>query len=157
MTSAPAIGFEYRPSRWMARVLLLFSLLALFALCLSALSLWLKFVLSMLLAVMFWRARRRFANTPVIAAGWGREGEWSLHLKDGSDTSASLNASRVMGDKAIWLQLCAPGRGRWALLLAPDNSDADIRRRLRMRLALSHVRAIDDTRGTLSVERGPRG
>jgi toxin CptA len=74
------------------------------------------------------------------------------------DIAAVLASFRTMGDRAVWLHLKAQGRNSVSLLLAPDNSDADIRRRLRMRLALAgtagrHVPG--QVRGTLSSERGP--
>jgi len=45
-----------------------------------------------------------------------------------------LTSFRVLGSFVL-LRLSTAGQGVQVLLLAPDNSDADIRRRLRMRLA----------------------
>jgi len=149
MTSAPAIGFEYRPSRWLGRALLPVSLLAMLALWLSAVPLLLKLLVSGVLIISVWRAIGRFVHSPVIGAGYSRDNGWSLRTIGGEDVPATLRAFRVLGEKIIWLQLRAPGLGNLPLLLAPDNSDADIRRRLRMRLALAAAA------GTLSSERGP--
>jgi toxin CptA len=138
MTSAPAIGFEYRPSRWLPRLLWLLAVLALFAVATCGLPVWLKLVLAMLVVALVFLAVRRHRASPVTAAGWSGEGGWSLHLADRSDTPASLASFRVLG-ACILLRLRTATLGEQVLLLAPDNSDADIRRRLRMRLAMAHA------------------
>ena len=134
MTSAPAIGFEYRPSCWLPRLLLAVAILAMLAVLLSGLSWWLKTALFVAVALVAHRAMRRWSASPVRAAGWSGEGGWSLRLADHSDLPASLASFRVLG-ACILLRLRAAPLGEQVLLLAPDNSDADIRRRLRMRLA----------------------
>ena len=134
MTSAPAIGFEYRPSRWLPRLLSVMTVLAMLAVLLCGLPWWLKVVLAAAIALAAYRALRRWSATPVRAAGWSGEGGWSLHLADHSDAPATLVSFRVLG-ACILLRLRAASLGEQVLLLAPDNSDADIRRRLRMRLA----------------------
>ena len=134
MTSAPAIGFEYRPSRWLPRLLWLIAALALLALALSGMPWWLKSLAAALVVLMVLRAVRRHLATPVRAAGWSDAGGWSLHLADHRDVPAALASFRVLGG-CILLRLRTTALGEQALLLAPDNSDADIRRRLRMRLA----------------------
>jgi len=134
MTSAPAIGFEYRPSCWLPRLLLAVAILAMLAVLLSGLPWWLKTTLFVAVALVAHRAMRRWSASPVRAAGWSSEGGWSLRLADHSDLPASLASFRVLG-ACILLRLRAAPLGEQVLLLAPDNSDADIRRRLRMRLA----------------------
>ena len=134
MTSAPAIGFEYRPSRWLPRLLWAVAVLAVLAVALSGLPIWLKLPLALLAVGLAWRAVRRHLAAPVTAAGWSGEGGWSLHFADGSDLPAALASFRVLG-ACILLRLSAAPSGEQVLLLAPDNSDADIRRRLHMRLA----------------------
>jgi len=145
MTSAPAIGFEYRPSRWLGRMLLLVSLLAGLAVGLSALSWAVKSAIGVVLVVAVRRSRARWAASPVDAVGWARDGGWSLRIQGGEDLAATLASFRVWGEQAVWLRLSLPERAHVALLLAPDNSDADIRRRLRMRLA--QVEAAGHSRG----------
>jgi toxin CptA len=54
------------------------------------------------------------------------------------DVAATLLACRVLGGFVL-LRLRAADRGAHTLLLGPDNADADIRRRLRMRLATRRV------------------
>ena len=134
MTSAPAIGFEYRPSRWLPRLLWMVALLAILAVVLSGLPDGLKLLLAALVALLVFRVVRRWSATPVRAAGWSGEAGWSLRLADHNDAPAILASSRVLG-ACILLRLQTASLGEQVLLLAPDNSDADIRRRLRMRLA----------------------
>ena len=137
MTSAPAIGFEYRPSRWLGRVLLAVAALATMALWLSAVPILAKIVLAVTLVVAAGRAWSRFARSPVVAAGWSQRSGWTLRMADGEDQPATLHAFRTAGDGLVWLHLAVSGPRSISLLLAPDNSDGDIRRRLRMRLALA--------------------
>ena len=135
MTSAPAIGFEYSPSRWLPRLLAGMALLTLLAILLAAVPFWLKYPLALMPVLAARYAVLRFKRSPVRAAGWSRDGSWILRFASGDDLPASLDSFRVVGD-CIWLRLCLAGGGSVVLLLAPDNTDADIRRRLRMRLAL---------------------
>lgn len=137
MTSAPAIGFEYRPSRWLGGVLLAFVVLATLALWLSGVSVILKAMLTAMLAIAVARALMRMARSPVAAAGWSHHAGWTLRTADGEDRPASLHTFRVVGEQVVWLHLVSTGLDPVSLLLAPDNSDADIRRRLRMRLAVA--------------------
>ena len=134
MTSAPAIGFEYRPSRLLRRTLVLVAALAVLAVALSALAIWLKGLLVLAVAVAAWRSLRRMAMEPVAAAGWSADDGWTLRLADHEDLPAMLASFRVLGTFVL-LRLRTAEQGVRVLLLAPDNSDADIRRRLRMRLA----------------------
>lgn len=135
MTSAPAIGFEYRPSRWLPRLLWTVAVLAVLAIALSGLPPWLKRPLSAGIVLLVWCAVRRWQASPVRAAGWSADGNWSLHFADGSDAPATLASFRVLGD-GVLLRLHTMPAGEHVLLLTSDNSDADTRRRLHMRLAL---------------------
>jgi len=134
MTSAPAIGFEYRPSRLLRRGLIAVATVAVLAVALSGLALWLKLPLGAAVVLATWQSVRRLAAVPVAAAGWSADNDWTLRLKDHEDVRATLASFRVFGI-FILLRLQTVDRGVQVLLLAPDNSDADIRRRLRMRLA----------------------
>jgi toxin CptA len=111
------------------------SMLALLAILLAAVPFWLKYPSALLPVLAARHAALRFKRSPVRAAGWSRDGSWTLRLASGDDQAASLDSFRALGD-FIWLRLSLAGHGCVVLLLAPDNSDADIRRRLRMRLAL---------------------
>jgi len=134
MTSAPAIGFEYRPSRLLPRAFVVVAILSGVAVMLSALPFWLKPLLLAAVLAATWRAVRQWAASPIAAAGWSADNAWTLHLLDHRDVPATLASFRVLG-AFVWLRLKTAERGAGIVLLAPDNSDADIRRRLRMRLA----------------------
>ena len=134
MPSAPAIGFEYRPSRQLHRAVIVVAALALLAIGLSALPWWGKVVLAAGVLAATWQAARKLRRNPVVAAGWGADDLWTLRVVSGDDVAATLLSFRVLG-AFVLLRLRAPGLGVPALLLGPDNSDADIRRRLRVRLA----------------------
>ncbi|MFC5743477.1 protein YgfX [Dyella tabacisoli] len=134
MTSAPAIGFEYRPSRWFLRLLSVVALLAALAIALCGLPWWSKCLLLIATFVVALRAIRRTLTRRVIAAGWAGDGGWSLRMAEGADATATLASFRAMG-VFILLRLVLPGQRPIVLVLAPDNCDADTRRRLRMRLA----------------------
>jgi toxin CptA len=136
MTSAPAIGFEYRPSRLLAGLLGGVALLAALAVLFCGLAWWLKCLLLGVIAVSVGSAWRSPAGPQPSAVGWSADGGWSLRLNDGSDVPVQLRSSRVYGGSVL-LRLAQQGRRPHALWLLPDNSDADIRRRLRMRLALA--------------------
>jgi len=134
MTSAPAIGFEYRPSRILRRAYLAVAALALLAIGLSALPWWGKVLAAAAVGLAVGRTWPRLLRAPVSAAGWSADNQWTLRLASADDVAATLLSSRVLGPFVL-LRLRAPGLGVQTLVLAADNSDADIRRRLRMRLA----------------------
>jgi toxin CptA len=134
MTSAPAIGFEYRPSRLLQRALVVVAFLAVIAVGLCAVAFWLKLLLIACVLLATLQSIRKAAGSPVAAAGWSADNSWTLHLADHEDVPAALASFRVLG-RFVLLRLSTVERGTQVLLLAPDNSDADIRRRLRMRLA----------------------
>jgi len=134
MTSAPAIGFEYRPSRIFRRLLVIVAALAVLAVALSALAPVLKLLLIAGVLLTTGQSVRRTMDSPVTAAGWSADNSWTLHLVSHVDVPATLASFRVLG-MFVLLRLQTAEQGTQVLLLAPDNSDADIRRRLRMRLA----------------------
>ncbi len=134
MTSAPAIGFDHSPSRLLQRALLMVAALAVLATMLCALPPWLRLVLALVVLLATWETRRRLAAPFVVAAGWSAGSDWILRMADGEDVPAGLVSFRVLG-AFVLLRLRLAGHGTCMLFLAPDNSDADIRRRLRMRLA----------------------
>ena len=134
MTSAPAIGFEYQPSRLLPGVLMLVAASALLAIVLCMIPWWSKLLLAAAVLLTTYVAARRLKSGRVAAAGWSADQAWTLHLHNHEDIPATLNSFRVLGD-FILLRMRTAGYGVQVLLLAPDNSDADIRRRLRMRLA----------------------
>ena len=163
MTFAPAIGFEYRASALLPRLRAVIAALALLAVGTCGLAAWLKLALAAAVMAVFVLGLRRPIGSRVVAAGVDPEGGWSLRYADGGDAVATLASFRVIGSLVL-LHLALDGRKRETLLLTPDNSDADIRRRLRMRLAVvrTAVAAAADQRlppvgpsGTLPRRRGP--
>ena len=132
MTSAPAIGFEYRPSRLILRLRWLVAGLAVLALARSGMQGSIRVLagcaLLVGLALVAWRRRR----SPT-AVGWHPASGWTVRLADGSDVAMTLRSFRVLAG-CIVLSLVGGGM-RQDLWLLPDNSDPDTRRRLRMRLA----------------------
>jgi toxin CptA len=134
MTSAPGIGFEYRPSRWPVVLLLTLGALALVALFYSGVDSWLAVILVMAVLSHVVISIHRVRACPVSEALWRADGGWQLHLRDDTAVEARLLEARVLAG-AIILRLRWAPRGQAALLLFPDNLDADTRRRLRMRLS----------------------
>jgi toxin CptA len=132
MTSAPAIGFEYRCSPLLDAAVASMALFSLLAIALCGLPASGKLALATGLLVALAITWRRRPATPV-SVGWNPAAGWSLRLADGGDVAAELASHRVLAGCIV---LCLKSdRTRWALWLLPDNSDADTRRRLRMRLA----------------------
>ena len=107
---------------------------AVLAVALCGLASWLKLLVGIAALLATWQSVRRLAAMPVAAAGWSADNDWTLRLIDHEDVPATLASFRVLG-VFVLLRLQTVERGVQTLLLAPDNSDADIRRRLRMRLA----------------------
>jgi toxin CptA len=134
MTSAPAIGFEYRSSRVVRRLLIFAGILVILSVAMCALATWLKWLLLAGALLAVGRTIRHTAKSPVVAAGWSADNSWTLHLTSHEDVPATLASFRVLG-MFVLLRLRTMEQGVQVLLLAPDNSDMDIRRCLRMRLA----------------------
>lgn len=134
MTSAPAIGFEYRRSRWVPRLFAGVTGLAVVAIAVSGLPLLARIALVLLSIAGCVHAIRRL-SLQINAVGWASQSGWTLRGLDGGDDAATLVAFRVM-HQSVLLRLASARYGKLTLWLMPDNSDADIRRRLRMRLAV---------------------
>lgn len=132
MTSAPAIGFEYRPSAWPRRVRLSVGALALVAVLVSGLGFWLK-TSAVVVVLLSQLLTGRYVEASPVAVGWSADAGWTLRTHSGIDQSAELKSWRVVG-AGIVLNLVY-GSVKQTLWLLPDNCDADTRRRLRMRLA----------------------
>ena len=139
MKSAPAIAFDYRPSRWLAIAIVLVALLALIALALSGIDLWMKLVIGCVACIYAGYALWRFLYAPARRVAWHAAGHWRVADIDGDEHVAELQHAVVRGDWIV-LTLRHSNGERVPLVLAPDNCDVDIRRRLRVRLA----RARDD-------------
>jgi len=79
-------------------------------------------------------ALRRFLRADVRRVAWHAAGHWRIVDTGGQEHVAEL-AHAVVRGAWIALNLRRVDGARVALLLAPDNCDAELRRRLRVRLA----------------------
>jgi toxin CptA len=134
MKSAAAIAFDYRSSRWLATALVLVNVLALIAIVLSGIPLALKFVLAFGACAYAAWSLHRFLRGRIRRAAWHQGGHWRIAESDGSEHVAELERSTARGGWIVLRLRRTDGR-RVALVLGPDNSDADTRRRLRVQLA----------------------
>lgn len=78
----------------------------------------------------------RLLRVPVRRCAWHAGGEWRVRDADGIEHAASLRHATMRGP-LIALVLSAGPLRDIALVLLPDNCDADTRRRLRVRLSRS--------------------
>lgn len=108
--------------------------LAVIAVVCCALGVWIKLALVAAILLGLWHAAQVGLTSPVAAVGFDAGSGWSLRLREGEDVSATLASFRLLG-ALVLLRLATTERGTQLILLAPDNSDDDTRRRLRMRLA----------------------
>jgi|SRR5439155_19032476 len=138
MKSAPAIAFDYAPSRWLTRAMVAAALLALAAIALCGLVVWIKLVLicaTLAYAVWALRAFRRAAFDHVT---WHAAGHWRVRDIAGAEHIAEFMHASVRG-RLIVLVLRAGPKRRIALPLFTDNCDAETHRQLRVRLATTQV------------------
>jgi toxin CptA len=131
MTSAPAIGFDYRPSRLPRQLLLAIAALSLVAIATSGAAWGLKLLMALASMALVASALRRVARSSVTGVALAGEA-WTLYRAARTESPAALASFRILGS-CVLLRLRSAERME-VLLLAPDNSDADLRRRLRMRL-----------------------
>lgn len=134
MKSVPVVAFDYRPSRLLIAALAVASLLAMLALAMSGMALAAKLLCGMLAMVYARLAMRRFIRASPCRAAWQVAGHWRLAFGDGPEMAAELRGSAIRG-AWILLNLRANDGCRVDLILAPDNSDAETRRLLRVRLS----------------------
>jgi toxin CptA len=142
MRSAPAIGFEYQPSRLLAMAAAALSAVAVLAIFMSGFPSTAKIALALLACGCGGYALRRHLRPRVRRLNWRSDGGVSIELSDhgsGAELHGALHHARIFGP-LIALQLRWPG-GAASLWLLPDNLDADTRRRLRVRLGLDGARA----------------
>jgi toxin CptA len=134
MKSAAAIAFDYRPSRWLAAAVAIMLVSALAAIALSGFGVAVKVVLGIVAIVYAAFALRRFLGTAVRRAAWHEAGHWRVVDAAGVEHLAELHHAVVRGNWIV-LNLRRSDGARLPMVLAPDNSDADLRRHLRVRLA----------------------
>ena len=144
MKSAPAITFDYRPSRWLQTLLTGVGVLALLAAAASGIPLWAKLACGAAASAYLGFALSLLRNPAVRRCAWHESGQWRVRDGAGRDHAATLLRASVRG-KVIVLLLRSPLHKTTALVLLPDNCDADTRRRLRVRLARVGSNATADT------------
>jgi len=134
MKSAAAIAFDYRPSRWLAGAVLAVALLALVSLRLSALFWGWQLVVAASVCCYAATCVRRLLKSPLRRLAWHQAGHWRLADASGVEHVAEPVRAIV---RANWilLSLRRSDGQKLHLILAPDNCAADVRRRLRVRLA----------------------
>ena len=141
MKSAPAIAFDLRPSRRIGAVVCALVVLAMLAPWLTSLSTEVAAASSLgafaLGASALWRHRR-----PNFRRAAWRESGWVLLDRDGHEHPAELESQVRLG-ALLALGFRHGPRARFRFLLAPDNLDADTRRRLILLLARGGDAAAD--------------
>ena len=133
MKSAPAIAFDYLPSRLLALVACVVTLLAVVATLLSGLDWPWRILLAVLAVGLGGYALHRHLRPGFVRIAHGAGG-WTLVDGQGRDHPASLLAHVQRG----WLLVLEFGSEvlpRTRFILATDNCDADLRRRLLLVLA----------------------
>ncbi len=143
MKSAPAIAFDYAPSRWLAAAIVAVALLALAAVAFANVVTWAKLALACAVVVYAAHALQRHVSASTRRVAWHAAGHWRIALADGQERVAELQHAVVRGPWLV-LTLRAGNGERVALMLGPDNSDADVRRRLRVRLARARDAAVSN-------------
>jgi toxin CptA len=133
MKSAPAIVFDFFPSRWVAAATCLVALAGLLALLFSGIPLWARLLLAATVCVYASYDLVRFLRNPVRRAAWYEAGHWRLADTQGAEHLAELQHGIARGPWIV-LRLRRSDGARIAIILGPDNSDSDTRRRLRVRL-----------------------
>lgn len=145
MKSAPAITFDYRPSRWLGAAILAMGLLAVAATTLCGLAVWEKAIVLLVVCAGAASAWRRSHASPLQRCAWYGDDRWRVRDTRGEEHQAVLLHAAVRGP-LIALVLNAGALRRVALILLPDNSDAELRRRLRVRLSRSGDAAAQQVR-----------
>lgn len=134
MKSAPAVAFDYRPSRFLIAGIAAALLLTMLALLLCGMPIAAKLLVAVIALIYAAIATRRFLRSSPRRAAWHTAGHWRLAFADGQETIAELVGSAIRG---AWIVLnFRTGDGRRVnLVLGQDNSDAETRRLLRVRLS----------------------
>ncbi|HEY8010431.1 MAG TPA: protein YgfX [Rudaea sp.] len=133
MKSVPAIAFDYRPSRWLAAGIVAIALLALVAIVASGLNAWIRLGLVVVVGAYAAWSLRAFLRPRFDHVTWHSAGHWRLRDVAGQEHVAEFVRATVLGALIVLILRIGPGR-KIALLLLPDNCDAETQRRLRVRL-----------------------
>jgi toxin CptA len=134
MKSAPVITFDYRVSRLLLAAIAVALSLAIVALVSCGLTLGAKLFCAALIVTYTAFAMRRFLRSAPRSVAWHATDHWRLVCANGDDIGAELGGSAIRGAWIV-LNLRQSNGRRLDLILAPDNSDSDTRRLLRVRLS----------------------
>jgi toxin CptA len=134
MKSVPAVAFDYRLSRLLIVAIAAALLLAMLALALCGMTVVAKLFFAALTVLYSGTAMRRFIHSSPQRVAWHVAGHWRLAYADGEERGAELIGSAIRG-ACIVLNLRDGNARRIDLILAPDNSDVETRRLLRVRLS----------------------
>ena len=93
-----------------------------------------KLIVSLAAAGYFAIALRRFLMQAPVRVVWQSQDNWRLVDRRGRESDAALIRATVRG-AWILIELRRADRSRVAIVLAPDNADAETRRALRVRLS----------------------
>lgn len=145
MKSAPTIAFDYRPSRQLGVAGLALAAVAVLACWLAGLPWWLR--LSASLAALAFAAHvfPRFLRPRFRRIAWRSSG-WTLVDANGHEHTADLCRHMRFGAWLLALEFRHGPRSRFHAVIAPDNVDADTRRRLILLLKRADVLAADGDR-----------
>jgi toxin CptA len=133
MKSANAIAFDYRPSRWLAVAIFCVAALAVVSIVLSGMPWWVKVGACAAVGAFAALGLRAHGRPSRLRAAWLDAGHWRIAGPEGEHNAELLHAA-VRGSWIVLSLRRSDGRNV-RFVLAPDNSDADTRRRLRVRLA----------------------
>ncbi|MEP6483848.1 MAG: protein YgfX [Rudaea sp.] len=134
MKSAPLVAFDYCPSRYLIAAVAAALVLAMIAIALCGMNVLAKLVLACIALTYAFVALRRFQRLAPTRVAWQSAGHWRLVDRGGTEKVAELSRSIVRGNWIV-LNLRCSDASRVDLILGPDNSDAETRRVLRVRLS----------------------
>ncbi|HEY0178422.1 MAG TPA: hypothetical protein VGC30_02180 [Dokdonella sp.] len=133
MRSAPAVAFDYRPSRWVAAGAAAVVALAALAPWLSASPAAARVGVSLLALAAGAAALGRYLRPRFVRVAC-RAAQWTLVDAAGAEHAVVLESQARLG-ALIALGFRHGARARFRVVLAPDNLDAETRRRLVLLLA----------------------
>ncbi|MEO8803292.1 MAG: hypothetical protein ABI304_03035 [Rudaea sp.] len=134
MKSAPAIAFEYRPSRWVVLVIGVLTALAFVGLAVSGMPWWIKLAIGACSVAYATTSIVRFVRIPVINLSWYEAGHWRVFGLRDQELVAELQHAIVRAGWIVLTLRCSDAKCL-RLLLTADVCDAETRRRLCVRLA----------------------
>ncbi len=133
MKSAPAIAFDYRPSRRVAAAAATIAVLAIVAILASGIGTPARLVLIVAVSAHAAWSLRRFLATPFVRVTRDAGG-WQLVTREDERLAASLRGHVRLGPLLV-LEFAVPGRRPFRCVLAGDVIDTELRRRLLLVLA----------------------